>query len=545
MSALAQRVARSIQDSLASRNLDRVGPFSVNIDATSTNVWRNYAVPDSGAAPTAADVATLIEFFQSKGRTPRLEYVPFDAPDVEPMLIAAGFQIEGRPPLMACRRGQLTATPEVEGIDIRVVDTPDDLLDTARAQDAAYRSTEPTGPDDVARLQNTIRHGGSIVLARDSATGAPVGGGLVTGAVDGVSELAAIGVVESHRRRGIATAVTAALTIVALENGAEIVWLEPAGEREAAIYQRAGFVPDGEKLWISLPSRGVAGEPVDFNHAARGLILEPVSPATARALLDGDLSGVTGGDGWPHENTMAGMWMAAHQGAQIWFAIVDGLVIGEGGTFGPPDADGVIEIGYGLAKPYEGRGYEAELAAGVTELLIARPDVSRVVDTMTAAGPDAGPPDVDGSEAETLTAFIGYLRVSIVAKVRGLSEDDARKPMVGSGTNLLGLLKHVAHIEVFWLHQVFAGRPADLMPNDKLTDVDTIESLTAGYREIASASDAIVAATPDITTRASQAEFRQAPTTLRWILIHLVEEIGRHAGHADIIREQIDGAVGR
>jgi uncharacterized damage-inducible protein DinB len=242
---------------------------------------------------------------------------------------------------------------------------------------------------------------------------------------------------------------------------------------------------------------------------------------------------------------MAGMWMAAHQGAQLWFAIVDGLVIGEGGTFGPPDADGAIEIGYGLAKPYEGRGYEAELAAGVTELLLARPDVSRVVDTMTATGPDAGPPDVDGSEAETLTAFIGYLRASIVAKVCGLSEEDARKPMVGSGTNLLGLLKHVAHIEVFWLHQVFAGGPADLMPNDKLADADTIESLTAAYREIASASDAIVAATPDITTRASQAEFRQAPTTLRWILIHLVEEIGRHAGHVDIIREQIDGAVGR
>lgn len=545
MSALAQRVARSIQDDFGSRNLDRVGPFSVQIDRTSANVWRNYAVPDIGAAPTAADVAALIEFFQSRGRTPRLEYVPSAAPDVEPMLIAAGFLAEGRPPLMACRRGQLTATPVVDGIDIRLVDTPEDLFDAARAQDQAYGSTEPTGPDDVARLQNTIRRGGSVVLARDSTTGAPVGGGLVSGAVDGVGELAAVGVVESHRRRGIATAVTAALTIVALENGAEIVWLEPAGEREAEIYRRAGFVSDGEKLWISLPGRDAVAKPVDFDHAAQRLTLELVSPSTAEALLDGDLSGVTKGDGWPHENTMAGVWMAVHQGAQLWFAIVDGLVIGEGGTFGPPDADGAIEIGYGLAKPYEGRGYEAELAAAITELLLARPDVSRVVDTMMAASPDVGPPDVDGSEAETLTAFIAYLRASIVAKVSGLSEDDARKPLVGSGTNLLGLLKHVVHIEVFWLHQVFAGISADAMPSDKLTDSDSIESLTAAYREIASVSDAIVAATPDITTRAKQAEFREAPTTLRWILIHLVEEIGRHAGHADIIREQIDGAVGR
>jgi GNAT superfamily N-acetyltransferase len=271
MSALAQRVAQSIHENLASSRNGRVGPFTVLIDKSSANVWRNYAVPDSGATPSAADVAALVECFKTRGRTPRIEYVPSDAPAVEPALTQAGFEVEGRPPLMACRPGQLTAAPVAGGFDVRVVDTPEDLLDVARVQDAAYRSTEPTGPDDVARLQNTVRLGGRVVLARETRTGVPVGAGLVTGPVDGVSELAAVGVIEAYRRRGVASAVTAALTIAAMESGAEIVWLEPAGEREAAIYARAGFRPDGEKLWISLPGRSATPSPVDFDHAAAGM----------------------------------------------------------------------------------------------------------------------------------------------------------------------------------------------------------------------------------------------------------------------------------
>src|SRR6266542_1767055 len=184
---VSRLVAASIRAGLERNPGERVGPFTVLYDPASTNVWRNYAVPDDGATPDAGDVAALVSWFVAHDRVPRLEYVPAAAPAVEGVLRAGGFVVEGRPPLMACRPGEA------------------------------------------------------------------VGGGLCAAPVDGVSELAAVGVIESHRRRGIATAVTALLTRSAHARGARLVWLEPAGEREAAVYARVGFRPDGHKLWISLP----------------------------------------------------------------------------------------------------------------------------------------------------------------------------------------------------------------------------------------------------------------------------------------------------
>jgi uncharacterized damage-inducible protein DinB len=203
-----------------------------------------------------------------------------------------------------------------------------------------------------------------------------------------------------------------------------------------------------------------------------------------------------------------------------------------------------VRIGYGFSAEFTGAGHEAELASALSELLRARPGVTDVVDVMSAA-PDASPPRLDATEADTLLAFISYLRDSLVGKVAGLSEDDARHSPVGSGTSLLGLLKHVAHIEVFWLHQAYAGRDSSLMPDDRLVNADTIAALTDAYRAVAKVSDEIVRATPDITTKAVAAGFATEPPTLRWILTHLVEELGRHAGHADILRELIDGSTGR
>src|SRR6266508_1055498 len=168
-------------------------------------------------------------------------------------LRAGGFVVEGRPPLMACRPGEAVEPPAVAGVAVAVVTADGDLHDVAVAQHAAYAEPEPPGPADVARLRATVDRGGVVALARDTGTTQPVGGGLCAAPVDGVSELAAVGVIESHRRRGIATAVTALLTRSAHARGARLVWLEPAGEREAAVYARVGFRPDGHKLWISLP----------------------------------------------------------------------------------------------------------------------------------------------------------------------------------------------------------------------------------------------------------------------------------------------------
>ncbi|HLV57455.1 MAG: GNAT family N-acetyltransferase [Micromonosporaceae bacterium] len=250
---LTRLVAGYIRASLQRSPVVRVGPFSVWYDPATANVWRNYAVPDDGAVPDAEDVAALVAWFRARGRTPRLEYVPAAAPAVEGALRRAGFVVEGRPPLMACRPGEVVAPPAVDGVTVTVVAGDGDLYDVAVAQHAAYGEPEPPGPADVARLRATVERGGVVVLARDTGTGEPVGGGLCTAPVDGVSELAAVGVIASHRRRGIATAMTALLTLTAHARGARLVWLEPAGEREAAVYARVGFRPSGHKLWISLP----------------------------------------------------------------------------------------------------------------------------------------------------------------------------------------------------------------------------------------------------------------------------------------------------
>jgi len=348
-------------------------------------------------------------------------------------------------------------------------------------------------------------------------------------------------VVESHRRRGIAGALVATLTTAAHDAGAQIVWLEPAGPREQAIYERAGFQPDGNKLWISLSA--AAPRPFDFSHTGGPSVrLRPVDAASATAMLDGDLP-APAAPGWPHQNTMAALWMVAHQGAELWLVERDGVIVGEVGTMGPADENGVVQIGYGFVP--DSADAASLAAAELTRMLTLRSGVTAVVDAMTESSPDSRPPRLDASETETLLAFIGYLRTCLIGKVAGVSEDDARHSPVGSGTCLLGLLKHVARIEVFWLHQAFAGGDGDLMPDDKLAQADTVASVTAAYEKVIAASDEIVRSAPSITATAAAAGFDADPPTLRWILTHLVEEIGRHAGHADIVRELIDGSTGR
>jgi RimJ/RimL family protein N-acetyltransferase len=110
------------------------------------------------------------------------------------------------------------------------------------------------------------------------------------------------------------------------------------------------------------------------------LVLVPVGRALAAAVVGGDLSGVPAGAGWPHADTLDGLRMAVEHGTDLgWFVTLDGLVIGDCGTHGPPDAAGTVEIGYGLAGPHRGRGFATELCRALTARLLAEPDVRRVV----------------------------------------------------------------------------------------------------------------------------------------------------------------------
>ncbi|MHB8330189.1 MAG: DinB family protein [Acidimicrobiales bacterium] len=162
---------------------------------------------------------------------------------------------------------------------------------------------------------------------------------------------------------------------------------------------------------------------------------------------------------------------------------------------------------------------------------------------MTEAAVDHQTPTLAGDSKETLVAFLGYLRRAVVRKLQGVTEDDARRSLVPSGTTLLGLVKHLAFVEVYWAQRRLAGLDIGPVADDGFTvePGDTVASVIDAYIRAGQHTDEIVAGSHLDTPLA----LGRHGLTLRWILVHLVEETGRHAGHADILRELVDGAAGR
>jgi uncharacterized damage-inducible protein DinB len=156
---------------------------------------------------------------------------------------------------------------------------------------------------------------------------------------------------------------------------------------------------------------------------------------------------------------------------------------------------------------------------------------------------DQKPPRLEGSERETLLALLHYQRNSLIRKVSGVSEEGARTSPVASGTSLLWLVRHMARAEALWILHRFAGHDVAI-DDDKVRPEDTVPSAVAAYREVWPRTDAVVASTPSLDTRCRDAG-GEGPVSLRWVLMHLLEETARHAGHADILRELIDGDTGR
>jgi uncharacterized damage-inducible protein DinB len=157
-------------------------------------------------------------------------------------------------------------------------------------------------------------------------------------------------------------------------------------------------------------------------------------------------------------------------------------------------------------------------------------------------------------EPETLNAFLDYHRATLLNKVEGVSDEDLRRPLVPSGTTLLGLVKHLAHVERWWFSDVFAGREVHYPWSDADPDADlrvepeeSTDLVLDLFRTEIEASRAIVAGASsldDLSARALPRGGEVVRYSLRWILVHMIEETARHNGHADILREQIDGATG-
>jgi hypothetical protein len=155
---------------------------------------------------------------------------------------------------------------------------------------------------------------------------------------------------------------------------------------------------------------------------------------------------------------------------------------------------------------------------------------------------DTPPPRTTGDEKDVLVEFLDYLRASIAAKVDGVREPDVRAPGVRSGTNLLGLVKHLTSVE----RSIFLGEPVASWPATfHAGGGETPASVLAAYREATGRANQRIAACVDLTDPAHTSTTRKAAPSMRWALVHMIEETARHAGHADILRELLDGTTGR
>lgn len=156
---------------------------------------------------------------------------------------------------------------------------------------------------------------------------------------------------------------------------------------------------------------------------------------------------------------------------------------------------------------------------------------------------DVKPPRlVACGERKTIRALTQYHRESVVRKLEGLTEEQARHVLVPSGTSLLWIVKHLTKAELLWVCRRFAGHNVDL-PDDAVDDDDSIDSVLRTYRAAWEEVDAVAdSASLDDHCRDVGAE---TMVDLRWVLTHLLEETARHAGHADILRELMDETTGR
>lgn len=155
--------------------------------------------------------------------------------------------------------------------------------------------------------------------------------------------------------------------------------------------------------------------------------------------------------------------------------------------------------------------------------------------------------DIRPDERGQLLEYLRVQRAALAGALSGLTEEQARSTPSASEMSLAALLKHLTAVERRWVLASIAGRPAGVWPvadwdaEWQLTDADTVPALLAGYAAAAAETEEVVAGVPDLGADCHGPEGEQPPT-VRWVLLHLLEETARHAGHADVIRESIDGA---
>ena len=170
-------------------------------------------------------------------------------------------------------------------------------------------------------------------------------------------------------------------------------------------------------------------------------------------------------------------------------------------------------------------------------------------------------PPHNGTEIEVLHGFLSWHRATLLGKTQGLDAAQLAQRLPPSEMTLGGMLKHLAYVEDWWFNQVFAGNPepepwagADWSADDDWEWHSAVDDTPQQLRSLLETSIAVseeilgdaLAAPEGLSAYAVMPSSRHPdnPFDLRWIVVHMIEEYARHNGHADLLRESIDGVTG-
>ncbi|GGV98092.1 hypothetical protein GCM10010230_20840 [Streptomyces narbonensis] len=176
-----------------------------------------------------------------------------------------------------------------------------------------------------------------------------------------------------------------------------------------------------------------------------------------------------------------------------------------------------------------------------------------VLEEAAHAGPRRFTRPATGDERQMLAGFLADQRATLVLKCAGITNDLAHRAVEPSTLSLLGLVRHLADVERHWFREILAGQadatPLFSSPADPDGDFDGATSdpaaVTAAWdawRAAVDFAERFAAEAPDLDVSAHDAW--RGTVSLRWVLIHMIEEYARHNGHADLLRERIDGTTG-
>jgi GNAT superfamily N-acetyltransferase len=230
-------------------------PFVLYLNPTDAFRFYNYAKPlEPAGGDLGQSLAKLIAAFEAHERMPRFEFVAEYAPDLPPALEAAGFAREDRNVLLTCTPKTFRPAPAIDGLEIITLgpDSPDDdLIAASIVQQIGFgdgHEINQPDPAALARKRQRLARAGAFLARLHSQ---PICAGEFTAPLDGLTELVGIATLPDYRKRGAASALTAAATQNAFARGVEIAFMSAADERAGRVYQRVGYQPYATMLAYS------------------------------------------------------------------------------------------------------------------------------------------------------------------------------------------------------------------------------------------------------------------------------------------------------